>query len=74
MLNKHQQFGKNSEVLAINHLKKKGYKILECNYRTKTGEIDIIAKEKDTLVFVEVKARSSSHFGGAKGSVTPKNR
>jgi putative endonuclease len=74
MLNKQQSFGKKSESIAAKHLKKNGYKILEQNYRTKLGEIDIIAKDKDTLVFVEVKARSSNRFGNPKWAVTPKKQ
>ena len=53
MPSKDQQFGKESESTAVRHLKKKGYKIIEQNYRTKLGEIDIIAKEKNTIVFVK---------------------
>ena len=71
MLNRQQQFGKRSEHLALNYLKRKGYRIVETNYRSRVGEIDIIAREKDTLVFVEVKARSSRRFGSPKGAVTP---
>ena len=71
MLNKRQQFGKESESLAVRYLKKNGYKILEQNYRNKLGEIDIIAKEKGTLVFVEVKARKTHVFGNPKWAVTP---
>ena len=58
-----QQFGKKSERLAAEYLKLKGYRIIETNYRSPAGEIDIIAREKETLVFVEVKARRSSRFG-----------
>jgi putative endonuclease len=74
MLNKRQQFGKESESLAVRYLKKNGYKILEQNYRNKLGEIDIIAKEKGTLVFVEVKARRTHLFGNPKWAVTPKKQ
>jgi putative endonuclease len=74
MLNKRQQFGKESESLAVRYLKKNGYKILEQNYRNKLGEIDIIAKEKGTLVFVEVKARKTHVFGNPKWAVTPKKQ
>jgi len=74
MLNQRQQFGKDSESLAVRHLKKNGYKILQQNYRNKLGEIDIIAKDKQTLVFVEVKARKSVHFGSPKWAVTPKKQ
>ncbi len=71
MLNRQQQFGKRSEKLAVSFLERRGYKILETNYRSKNGEIDIIAKERGTIVFVEVKARSSHRFGSPKGAVTP---
>ena len=70
MVNKGQIFGRHSEALTVKHLKKKGYKIIAQNYRTKLGEIDIIAKEKGTLVFVEVKARRSTKFGSPKAAVT----
>ena len=73
MLNKRQRFGKDSESLAMGYLKKHGYKIIEKNYRNKIGEIDIIAKDKGTLVFVEVKARKTHVFGNPKWAVTSKN-
>ncbi len=71
MLNRHQQFGKKSERLAAEFLDRMGYRILETNYRSKVGEIDIIARDKGVIVFVEVKARASSRFGSPKGAVTP---
>jgi len=74
MLNSRQKFGKQSESIAVSYLKKHGYKIIEQNYRTKLGEIDIIAKEKDTIAFIEVKARRSAHFGNPKWAVTPKKQ
>ena len=74
MLNRQQNFGKKSESIAVRHLKKHGYKILEQNYRTKLGEIDIIAKDNNTLVFVEVKSRSSYRFGNPKWAVTYKKQ
>ncbi len=74
MVNKRQQFGKESESVAVRYLKKNGYKILEQNYRNKLGEIDIIAKDKNTLVFVEVKARKSGLFGNPKWAITPKKQ
>ncbi|MBF0520470.1 MAG: YraN family protein [Nitrospirae bacterium] len=55
--------GKLGEALAEKFLKKSGYKILERNYRNKVGEIDIIAKEGDCIVFVEVKTRQGDTFG-----------
>ena len=59
MLNRRQQFGEAGEALAARLLRKKGYKIVATNYRTQLGEIDIIARDGDTLVFIEVKARPS---------------
>lgn len=58
-----QSIGKQGEIKAKNYLKRRGYQILECNYRTKAGEIDLIAKEKDCLVFVEVKTRTTEEYG-----------
>jgi len=56
-------YGKKSEIIVADFLKQKGYKILEINHKNKVGEIDIIAQDKDYLVFVEVKARMSRAFG-----------
>jgi putative endonuclease len=58
-----KELGKKGEEIAIRFLKKKGYRILERNYVCKMGEMDIIAREKDTLAFVEVKTRTSTTFG-----------
>ncbi|MGD9330918.1 MAG: YraN family protein [Desulfobacterales bacterium] len=70
MLNKPQQFGQQAEAMAARFLKKQGYKIVARNHRTRSGEIDIIARDSDTLVFVEVKARTSERYGTAKAAVT----
>jgi putative endonuclease len=74
MPSKDQLFGKESESTAVKLLKKHGYKIIEQNYRTQLGEIDIIAKEKNTIVFIEVKSRKSTSYGNPKYSVTPKKK
>src|SRR5512135_2759967 len=66
-----KELGKKGEEVALRFLKKKGYRILEKNYVCKLGEIDIIAKEKDTLAFIEVKTRTSTLFGPPELSVTP---
>jgi putative endonuclease len=63
------QVGQRGEDLAFKLLKQKGYKILERNFKSPLGEIDIIAREGRTVVFVEVKARSSEDFGAAKWAV-----
>lgn len=70
MLNARQQFGKTGESIALEKLKAIGYRILETNFRTKTGEIDIIAQDNETIVFVEVKSRRTKRFGSAKHSIT----
>jgi putative endonuclease len=61
--------GKRGEALACRLLKEKGYKIIERNFLTPIGEIDIVAREGQTLVFVEVKTRESDAFGSAKWAV-----
>jgi len=58
-----KELGRRGEEVAFRFLKKKGYRIIEKNYACKMGEMDIIAKEKDTLVFIEVKTRTSALFG-----------
>jgi len=63
--------GNNGEDLACEYLKKQGYKILERNYRIRGGEIDIVAMDKEYLVFVEVKTRSSHEFGFPVEAMTP---
>jgi len=69
-----KELGKKGEDLAIRFLKKKGYRTIERNYACKMGEIDIIAKEKDTLVFIEVKTRTSVTFGPPQLAVNPKKQ
>lgn len=63
------QLGRSGEVLAEAFLKKSGYKILARNYKTKLGEVDIIAREKDCICFIEVKARNTADFGLPKEAV-----
>lgn len=55
--------GRSAEFHGAKFLKKNGYKILEKNYRTRFGEIDIIASKGDTISFVEVKYRKNNDFG-----------
>ncbi len=74
MQNKHQKFGEKSENLAVWYLKQNGYKIIEQNYRNRMGEIDIIARDKKTIVFVEVKSRRSIRYGSPKQAVPPKKQ
>jgi putative endonuclease len=65
-----KELGKKGEEKALRFLKKKGYRIIEKNYVCKMGEMDLIAKEKDTLVFIEVKTRTSTMFGPPQLAVT----
>lgn len=58
-----KKIGTFGEMIVITYLENSNYKILSQNYCTKFGEIDIIAKDKDEYVFIEVKTRSSSEFG-----------
>lgn len=66
--------GKQGEDLAASYLRNKCYKIIQRNYRQKSGEIDIIARDRDTLIFVEVKTRKNLSFGRPFESVTPKKQ
>ena len=67
-----RQSGRQGEKIASDFLQSLGYQILAMNYYTRYGEIDIIAKEKDVLVFVEVKKRSTARYGTGAQAVTPK--
>lgn len=69
-----QVLGHGGEELAAAYLQAAGYRILTRNFRTRLGEIDIVARDGDTLVFVEVKARRSPNFGPAKAAVTNAKR
>jgi len=64
------ELGKKGEDAAVDYLKQNGYKILKRNYKNKLGEIDIIAKDRKTLCFVEVKARTNFRFGEPQEAVT----
>ena len=58
------------EQIAKNHLQKQGYLIIKQNYRAGKSEIDIIANDNDTIVFIEVKARSSNIYGTGLEAIT----
>ena len=57
------ELGRTGEQAAVQFLKHNGYKIINTNYHTRLGQVDIIAKDKDTICFVEVKTRRSDKFG-----------
>ena len=66
-----QQIGRLGEAAAVRYLERAGWRIVERNYRCPYGEIDIVAQDGETIVFVEVRARSGEAFGGPEESVTP---
>ena len=68
---KRRNVGILGEKLARDFLKKRGYRILESNYRCPEGEMDIVARHKDSLVFVEVRTKRSLEFGSPEESITP---
>ena len=59
------------EAAARSYLTRAGYRIVDCNFRTRFGEIDIIAQAGEYLVFVEVKTRKNARFAAAREYVTP---
>ena len=68
--NENQELGDWGETYAIKYLEGKGYQILARNIRTPYGEIDIVAKELDQIIFVEVKTRTSRKFGYPEDAIT----
>lgn len=66
----HNELGKQGEEIARQYLSDKGYKILQCNWRFGSDEIDIIAQKNDMLVIVEVKTRQTNFFGEPEEAVT----
>ena len=67
---KRKAVGELGEKMAKEYLQKKGYHIIETNFRCREGEIDIIAQDKDYLVFVEVRTRKGSGYGTPEESIT----
>ncbi len=75
MTKKRIEIGKQGEALAADHLRQKNYTIIEKNFRCKLGEIDIIAKDRHIVVFVEVRTKTSHTYGPAYNTVTyPKQK
>lgn len=67
---RHLEFGKKGEEIAADYLQKKGYQILEKNWRLGRNEIDLIAKNGKYIIIVEVKSRHSNYFGEPEMAVT----
>lgn len=65
----HKALGAAGETAAVQHLQAAGYRVLARNLRLPGGELDVVAEQGDTLVFIEVKTRRSQAFGGAAAAV-----
>jgi len=70
----HNELGEKGEKLAANYLEAEGYTIVARNWRINRAEVDIVAEKAGTLVFVEVKTRSTAYFGPPEVFVTPKKQ
>ena len=73
-MSEHIKLGKQGESIAVEYLKSRGYKILEMNWRTRHKEIDIIALDKNEIVFIEVKTRKNNYFGDPEEAVNLKKQ
>ena len=71
MIDRRKTTGARGETIAADYLRRQGYTITTTNWRCRHGEIDIVAQDGPTLVFVEVRTRRSSGLGGPEESVTP---
>jgi putative endonuclease len=71
---RNRSFGDFGERVAASHLESHGYKILERNWSTRVGEIDLIASRGEDLVFVEVRSRKGRDFGAPEESITGRKR
>lgn len=74
MTDPRKPFGARCEAIAADYLTRRGLRIRHRNWRCKLGEVDLIAEHGDTIVFVEVKARRSSRFGGGAEAVGPRKQ
>lgn len=70
----HIKTGQQGEALALEYITNKGYEVLATNWRYRRSEVDIIAMDQKTLVFIEVKTRSSDYFGKPELAVTNRKK
>ncbi|MFO7675370.1 MAG: YraN family protein [bacterium] len=68
------EVGREGERLARAHLRRRGCRILDCNYRSRLGEVDIVCLSRGTIVFVEVKTRTTDLFGTPAEAVGPRKQ
>ncbi len=73
-MGKHNEFGKQGEQLAVDYLQVKGYEIMARNYRYQKAEIDIIARQDETLAVIEVKSRNMGFLEDVSTVINPKKR
>lgn len=73
-LTRRKILGNKAEDQACQYLQSKGLTLITSNFATKAGEVDLIMKDTDTLVFIEVRYRKDARFGGAAASVTSKKQ
>jgi putative endonuclease len=66
--------GNDAEQQACKHLQSHGLKLIQKNFSTQAGEVDLIMQDDETIVFIEVRYRKNADFGGAAASVTPKKQ
>lgn len=69
-----KELGKHGEEIAVKHIKEEGYSLIQTNFRCRLGEIDIIAKDGDYLVFIEVKTRSNYNYGFPAEAINAKKK
>lgn len=74
MTKERQALGVLGEDLALKEIKRLGYECIARNYRCPLGEIDLIARERDSLVFIEIKTRRGRSIGYAKEAITPRKK
>jgi putative endonuclease len=74
MMDRRRALGKLGEALAAGELERRGYRIVERNWRCPVGELDIVAEKDGARVFVEVRARRGDRFGTPEESITPIKR
>lgn len=74
MLSPRSRLGRSAEIAAAAELGRRGYRIVASNYRCRHGEIDLIAQEGDSLVFVEVRCKRTGEFGSPAESITAAKR
>jgi len=70
-MQKRFELGRSSEDAAVNLLERRGYRVIARNFRKPFGEVDVVAFDKDTVCFIEVKARRSGNFGLPQEAVSP---